>query len=121
MIEYKNNLQFIRENDKFINRIFESNQCGKFKVIGINKLYKNKIYKPFYICKFIKTGYECLALDSAIIKGNIKDNYCKSVFGVGFLGDYDGNKNKNSLYKTWVQMLSRCYNKNYKDYREDCC
>lgn len=120
MKHYENHKELIRTNDKFIGNTFLSSQCGKFEVIGINKLYKEKIYKPFYICRFLDTGYECLALDTAILKGNVKDNYCKSVFGVGFLGDYDGNKNKDILYKTWVQMLSRCYNEKNPDYRSHC-
>lgn len=120
MLHYENNIQLIRSDDKYINKMFTSNNCGNFIIIGINKLYKNKIYKPYYICRFITTGYECLALDTAIDKGNVKDNYCKSVFGIGYLGDYDGNKNKDILYKTWVLMLSRCYNKNYTYYRENC-
>ncbi len=117
---YKNNIQFIRKEDNFINKIFESNNCGKFKVIGINKLLKDRICYPYYICEFIETGYQCLALASAIKRGSIKDNYIKSVFGIGYLGEYDGNKGKDPLYKTWVQMLSRCYNEKNPDYRKDC-
>lgn len=117
---YENHEELIRSNDKFIGKIFSSNRCGQFKVIGINKLYKGKIHKPFYICQFIDTGYECLALDTAILKGNVKDNYCVSVFNIGFLGDYDGKKGKDLLYKTWVQMLSRCYNEQYTNYRANC-
>lgn len=120
MIHYENNLQLIMDNDKYINKTFSSNNYGDFIVLGVNKLYRNKIYKPYYICKFINTNYECLALDTAIDKGNLKDNYCKSVFGVGYLGDYDGNKHKDLLYKTWVLMLGRCYNTKYTDYRENC-
>lgn len=120
MKHYSNHEELIRNNDNIIGKIFSSTQCGDFKVIGINKLYKGKIYKPYYICEFLKTGYECLALDTAILKGNIKDNYCVSVFNIGFLGDYDGNKGKDPLYKTWCQMLSRCYNEKNPYYRRDC-
>lgn len=120
MKHYRNYEELIRSNDNIVGKIFSSTQCGDFKVIGINKLYKGKIYKPYYICKFLKTGYECLALDTAILKGNIKDNYCVSVFGIGYLGDYDGNKGKDPLYKTWCQMLSRCYNEKCSDYRSNC-
>lgn len=120
MKHYSNRKELIRDNDNIIGKIFSSTQYGDFKVIGINKLYKGKIYKPYYICKFLKSGYECLALNTAILKGNVKDNYCMSVFGIGYLGDYDGNKGKDPLYKTWCQMLSRCYNEKNPDYRSDC-
>lgn len=120
MKKYKNNIQYIRKEDDFINKIFESNNCGRFKVIGINKLLKDRMCYPYYICEFIETGYQCLALASSIKRGSVKDNYVKSVFSIGYLGDYDGNKGKDPLYKTWVQMLSRCYNEKNPDYRTDC-
>lgn len=121
MTHYENDKNLIKTSDKFIGGIFKSNQYGEFKVIGINKLYHGKLQTiPYYICKFLNTGYECLALGTAINNGSVKDNYFKSVYGVGYLGDYDGSKNKHPLYKTWVLMLGRCYNVNYPDYRKDC-
>lgn len=46
-------------------------------------------------------------------KGNVKNPYDKSVFGIGYLGEgnYKSN-NGNGLteqYKAWVAMLMRCY------------
>lgn len=46
-------------------------------------------------------------------KGNVKSLYDKSVYGVGYLGEgkFDTwiNGEHSPQYKTWVQMLRRCY------------
>ena len=50
---------------------------------------------------------------------NIKSNFYKSVYGVGFYGNYSkfewlGDKTINSLKKKWTQMFERCFSKNVK-------
>ena len=50
--------------------------------------------------------------------GNIKNDFAKTVYNVGIIGDIghtDGNgKNKDS-YFCWLNMLRRCYNKEFQE------
>lgn len=46
------------------------------------------------------------------LEGKVKNPYFNSVYGVGYLGDIN-NINRNA-YKTWLNMLRRCYNEKYK-------
>jgi hypothetical protein len=48
------------------------------------------------------------------LKGNVKNPYFKSVFGVGMTGEVstiDKNKNTKISYRIWKLMLERCYDK----------
>lgn len=53
------------------------------------------------------------------VRGQIKNPYYPSVYGVGIIGkQYPIWINNNKItkeYKTWIQMLRRCYNKNTKE------
>lgn len=44
-------------------------------------------------------------------RGNVKNPYSKTVYGLGYLGegDYKAVKGDNSRYDTWRSMLRRCY------------
>ena len=66
---------------------------------------------------FSKTGYETTVELGSIRKGEVKDHYSPSVFGVGILG----NKYPSSEYGVhtkeyglWQHMLERCYSDTYK-------
>lgn len=56
---------------------------------------------------------------SNFIKGQIKNPYDKTVYGVGFIGvgkhKVAINKVATPVYKAWSGMLERCYSKNMKD------
>ena len=50
----------------------------------------------------------------SFLKGNIKNPFFPSVFGVGFMGvgkfkAFDGNGKPTKCYRVWVEMLRRCY------------
>ena len=53
-------------------------------------------------------------------RGNVKNPYHKSVFGVGFVGvgihkrSYRFKNNKKTAYDAWVEMLRRCYSHKYQ-------
>ena len=51
-----------------------------------------------------------------IIRGNVKNPYHKSVYGVGFIGvgEYS-SKTHPKIYQTWNRMLERCYDLKYQE------
>lgn len=83
-----------------------------YEVIIIEKL-KNKRKIKF----LDKYGYETIKDLSQILEGSVKNNYHKSVFGVGYVGSYDGDLPVNKLKSRviWKSMLERCYSKEYQE------
>jgi hypothetical protein len=67
--------------------------------------------------KFIENGNLIHTEYKAFRKGEIKNPYDKSVYGVGYLGEggYKGsiNKKRAPQYMTWLSMMSRCYSEVY--------
>ena len=53
-------------------------------------------------------------------KGNVKNPYDRTVFGIGYLGEGDFKTNVNGQltreYNLWKRMLDRCYSGNYPTY-----
>ena len=99
---------------KIINRDGETN-ISKFgenmKIIN----YKNRA--NFDI--LLEDGYikHCTCYNN-FKNGSIKNPSLVSLFGVGYLDVEYGNGVSNSVsYKTWLHMLSRCYNKKEKKYK----
>lgn len=67
------------------------------------------------LVKFVDTGYKCRTQIDKIRKGQIKDPYFPSLYGVGYFGvGYYKAKNKDGKnskpYNVWLNMLGRCYN-----------
>ncbi len=101
---------------KYIGKTFESNICGQFKVIGIGGRSGSC---KLYVCEFIDTGYQKLAQGANIRVGSVRDPYYPMYYGVGFIGENrESYKNicKHPLYKTWISMIARCYDKQYPTY-----
>ena len=76
-----------------------------FKVLKYNDAYNVDV-------QFLKTGYETVAHLGSIRKGEVKDRYLPSVYGVGVLGTkYPSRVNgvKTKEYVLWKGMLQRCY------------
>jgi len=95
-----------------IGETFEFNY-GKYKVIEIlNEKYKNGARK--FKAKFIDTGFEITSTAWNIQTGRIRDQFFKSVAGVGYLGNIS---HKHFLYNRWRSMISRCYSETDKDYK----
>ena len=93
-----------------VGKVCKSNLSGDFKIVKYNDKTNVQI-------QFLKTGYEMVARLQDIRKGEVKDKYSSSVFGVGILGTkypsrVDGVKTKE--YVLWVNMLKRCYNDTYQ-------
>ena len=90
--------------------VCKSNLSGDFKIVKYNDKTNVQI-------QFLKTGYETSARLHNIRKGEVKDPYLESVFGVGMLGtkypSREGGRNTKE-YTLWVNMLQRCYSDTLK-------
>ena len=82
------------------------NKCGELmRIIEYNNAHD--IIIEFDCSKTtIKTSYQKFK------NGNVKDNFYKSVCGVGYLGNTSTSKNKKvkHSYRIWLGMIRRCYN-----------
>lgn len=96
--------------------IYDSKASGKFKIIkdlGTDSRGFRRV-----VIQFLETGYENEVFLSRVKAGAVRDPYYKSIFGVGYIGNTYTNKDHLILYKIWHAMMSRCYNKNDKQYSE---
>ena len=62
-----------------VGKVCKSKSSGDFKIVKYNDKTNVQI-------QFLKTGYETSATLHNIRKGEVKDPYLESVFGVGVLG-----------------------------------
>lgn len=98
---------------KYLGKVFDSSNCGKFEIVEYFNYYKVKV-------RFLATGYEVFTSSKSIKNGTVKDKMHPTHFGVGFIGDgkykacVGGNNTK--AYTCWNNMLSRCYTGNHKSY-----
>lgn len=97
---------------KFIHPIY-----GEYTIIhesaGLNK-------NPKVTIKFTNTGYEKSVLKQKAFNGQVRDPYCITKFGVGYLGeiefvDYD-KECEYRIKSIWDSILSRCYNPDDSSY-----
>ena len=81
------------------------NKCGELmRIIEYNNAHD--IIIEFDCSKTtVKTSYQKFK------NGNVKDNFYKSVCGVGYLGNTSTSKNKKvkHSYRIWLGMIRRCY------------
>ena len=93
-----------------VGKVCKSNLSGDFKIVKYNDKTNVQI-------QFLKTGYETSVTLGNIRKGEVKDPYLASVYGVGLLGTkYPSKINgvTTKQYGLWVNMLKRCYSDAYK-------
>ena len=93
-----------------IGKVCKSKSSGDFNVLKYNNAKDVEIQS-------LKTGYETTEELGNIKKGDVKDLYSSSVYGVGILGTkYLSTVNgvKTKEYKLWQSMLERCYSDSYK-------
>lgn len=90
-----------------VGKIFKSNKCGEFIIIEKINTQRRRV-------KFLQTGYETDVTISGISRGEVRDRYAPSVFGVGILGDCTS---KHYLYDRWSHMLARCYDESCSSYQ----
>ena len=96
-----------------VGKVCKSKSSGDFKILKYNDAYNVDV-------QFLKTGYETAVELGVIRKGEVKDPYSPSVFGVGLLGTkYPSTINGRNTkeYEIWCSMLKRCYNDDFKKKR----
>ena len=96
-----------------VGKVCKSKSSGDFKILKYNDAYNVDV-------QFLKTGYETAVELGSIRKGEVKDRFLPSVYGVGVLGaKYPSRVNgvKTKEYVLWYNMLQRCYSDFYKKKR----
>lgn len=102
----------------FVGRIYESNNFGKFIILGeIISVFDEWKDRKFKI-RFLNTGYETVVSYNAIRHGNVKDKFATTIANVGYIGaDIKISDSQYiELYKSWNDMINRCYNRKDNDY-----
>ena len=88
-----------------VGKVCKSLNSGDFKILKYNDARNVEI-------QFLNTGYEALVQLGNIRKGEVKDPYAPSVYGVGILGTKYPSRVNGVLtkeYVLWREMLRRCY------------
>ena len=101
---------------ELVGQSFETNNCGILKIISYVNRHEVGIM-------FINTGYVTTITKQNIIKGEVKDKYHPHVLDIGYIGEDDTLKNNRKAYRTWYNMLTRCYDtRNHNKYPsyKDC-
>ena len=84
--------------------IFETNNCGKIKVVKYTNNRK-------VLIKFLETGYKKIVHAKSIRSKSIKDPFYPHIWSVGFIGkDYSPTNSSDKIpYRKWIDMLQRAY------------
>ena len=93
-----------------VGKVFKSKSSGDFKVLKHNDAKDVEI-------RFVTTGFEMTVELGSIRKGEVKDPYSPSVFGVGMLGAKYPIKVNGVItkeYRLWTDMLKRCYSEAFQ-------
>lgn len=102
------------KKSKYVGKIFETKNNGKYQVIDYSKEDKFKI-------QFLDTNTVLNNISSNHMNNDeVKDPYKINVYGVGCVGINNNKLDSNirrKLYITWRNMLSRCYDINHIAYK----
>ena len=93
-----------------VGKVCKSKSSGDFKIVKYNNAKDVEI-------QFLKTRFEMTVELGSIRKGEVKDSYAPSVYGVGITGTkYPSTINgvKTKEYELWREMLKRCYSDTYQ-------
>ena len=94
-----------------IGKVCKSTSSGDFKIVKYNDAKDVEI-------QFINTSYKTTVELVQVKRGNVKDPYSPSVYGVGVLGAKYPTRVNGVLtkeYMLWCSMLQRCYGDFYKN------
>lgn len=103
--------------------ILKNNNGLEFKVLSLKRKIKTAKY---YEIQFLKSQSFKEAEKRNILKGSVRDDYDKHIYGVACKGSICSSKpliNK-LAFKRWYSMIERCYNQNsigYKSYGAKGC
>ena len=97
---------FEQARDEILGKVFNSNKCGKFKVVEYRA--SNNV-----LVEFLKTGYQTVVTKYSVLLGRVRDFKSPTLFGRGYLGSGEyttlrGEKTEIS-YSAWRRMFERCY------------
>lgn len=100
--------------------IFETNNFGKIKVLqeAIIVPY-SKLQDKYYQIQFMDSGYIRTASACAILSGRVKDNTVPNIANTGYIGadlKITTDPIIHMFYKSWNDMINRCYNSTDEDY-----
>ena len=114
-MKYLNDISY----EDCIGKVCKSLNSGDFKIVEYNDARNVEI-------KFLKTGFETSVELVQVRKGEVKDQYLPSVFGVGVAGTkypITVNGVNTKEYDLWCSMIQRCYSdifKNKQPTYKDC-
>ena len=101
-----------------IGDVYDTTSCGKLIIVQLESCYK-------VVVKFLNTGNLRTVDPRNVRKGTVKDRYAPTVYGIGVVGEkypikLGGKVTKE--YSTWRNMLARCSNLQYKNFKtyKDC-
>ena len=101
--------------ENFIGRIYESNNFGKFQIIDeAGQINGNNRF----VIRFLDTGFITETSYDAIRHGAVRDRMVPVVANIGFIGSDINITDKEYFiyYKSWNDMINRCYNVIDDDY-----
>lgn len=114
------------QNNDIIGRVYDSNNFGKFEVIGKcgywpeNKGPRRKSADDDrYVIRFKDTGCIIVASYGAFRHGRVRDFMKPVVAGVGYVGSdiVISDELIIDFYRPWNDMINRCYNTTDSDYK----
>lgn len=83
--------------------IYKTNNYGLIKILEYTNAHNVDVI-------FIDTGYKAKAAADKVRKGQVKDYFRRSVYGVGYVGVGRFGEGKSKIiYRAWLGMLRRCY------------
>ena len=90
--------------------LFESRCCGKFKIVEY--INGNDV-----TVEFVETNYTTKTTSAAFRRGDIRDYWLPTVFGVGIMDIPNATKDplKKVAHIKWASMLTRCYSLSYQN------
>lgn len=106
------------KRNELLGKTFLTNNGAILTVERIEKIVSTETY---YLVRFQETGSLKVAEKRNIIKGNVKDDYHKNIFGIACKGKSSSTccEFNKKAFKRWYAMIERCYNKSafsYKSY-----
>ena len=108
-------------------KVFPEQQCendtiylNRYKVIGIDEEKSANSRQKYYKIQFISNNFISSIRKDTIGKSNGINPYDRTVYGVGYLGEYKTVNNFTEdelkiLKDKWENMMRRSYSKAYKD------
>lgn len=108
-------------------KTFPEQQCeddtiylNRYKVIGVDKEKSAHSRQKYYKIQFISNNFVSSIRKDTIGKSNGTNPYDRTVYGIGYLGEYKTVNNFTEdeleiLKDKWENMMRRSYSKAYKD------